>query len=418
MKFGQQYSAALAREGYPQAWVKASISYRLLKKCIRNVQKELSDVGLNPKMLEEENARAGLAHYQLLQTVFENNGTDFIPKITFIVDSEGLPLDASLSPGTRQQLVRLSENSAAHNTLKPLTPAISSKHPEEEKLPSAGYQRATSQDAPARIEIPIQNAKAFFQILCIEVEGLSALRRTQIDEMKQHIDQLSAALRSVAVPPEDGTSRKSDLYAWREIFSMYSGCEIFVSNREQDRSVHDSLSAQERFQKFSKMVEDSQVLRRLKRKESRRALEHFVGINAQLLNNLKFKELNMTAMTKILKKLVKRTALGTRAVRSNLIAAEPFSTQSLAKELCSQITQDLVNIVPQLDDKLCPVCMDLAWKPLRLRCGHRLCIRCALLLQRQGQKYCPCCREETIMEADSSKVALDGFALFLCADLR
>lgn len=418
MKFGRQYSAALAQEGYPQAWVKASISYRLLKKCIKNVQKELSDVGLNLQAMEEASPRGGLAQYQLLQTLFENNGRDFIPRITFIVDSEGLPLNACLSPETRQRLEKLSEASCAHTELPSLTPRTNSEHDEETSLPFVGDKAATSQKAPGRIEIPIQNAKVFFQMLCVEVEGLGVLRKNQIDEIKQRIGNLSTTLRSVAVPPEDGKSRDTDLYAWREIFCLYGESEIFISNTEQDRSVHDSAVAQARFQRFSKIVEDSKMLKRFKRKDSQRALEQFVGINAQLINNLKFKELNMTAMTKILKKLVKRTALGTRAVRSNLIAAEPFSTRSLAKELCSQITQDLVKIVPQLDDKLCPVCMDLAWKPLLLRCGHRLCIRCALLLQRQGQKHCPCCREETIMEADSSKPAPDPSTQSLCADLR
>lgn len=403
MKFGRQYSAALVQEGYPTAWVKASISYRLLKKCIKNIQKELSDIGLNLDIMRGVNPQDGFAQYQVLQTVFESNGEGFIPKVTFFVDSEGVPLGASLSPETRLRLRKHSKISTTSENLQNSAPSIVNDPETPEDLVPADNPATTAPTAPVKIEVPIRNAKFFFQMLCVEVEGLSELRRKQIDEIKQRIGDLSRALCSLAVPSEDGNSRNTDLYAWREIFGIYNESEIFVSNRERDRSVHDSASAQERFEKFSKQVEVSKVLGRFKRQGSQQALRQFVGINAQLLNNLKFRELNIMAMTKILKKLAKRTALGTHAVRSNLIAAEPFSSESLAKELCSQITQDLVKIVPQLDDKLCPVCFDIAWKPLRLRCGHRMCVRCALTLQRQGQKYCPCCRKETVMEADSSK---------------
>lgn len=51
MKFGHEYEAALKQEGYPDCWVQSAISYRLLKKCIKKVQRELSSIGLDTETL-------------------------------------------------------------------------------------------------------------------------------------------------------------------------------------------------------------------------------------------------------------------------------------------------------------------------------------------------------------------------------
>ena len=52
MKFGRLFEAALKGEDYPKHWVETAISYKQLKKCIKNVQKELSDLGFGPEMVE------------------------------------------------------------------------------------------------------------------------------------------------------------------------------------------------------------------------------------------------------------------------------------------------------------------------------------------------------------------------------
>lgn len=49
MKFAREYEAKLKQEQYPQHWIQSSISYRQLKKCIRKIQSELLELGIDPE---------------------------------------------------------------------------------------------------------------------------------------------------------------------------------------------------------------------------------------------------------------------------------------------------------------------------------------------------------------------------------
>lgn len=53
MKFGREYEATLEQDQYPQHWIQCSISYRQLKKCIRKIQQELSELGLDTEVLRQ-----------------------------------------------------------------------------------------------------------------------------------------------------------------------------------------------------------------------------------------------------------------------------------------------------------------------------------------------------------------------------
>lgn len=79
-------------------------------------------------------------------------------------------------------------------------------------------------------------------------------------------------------------------------------------------------------------------------------------------------------------------------------------SEKMAKEVCAQVSTEVVKIVPQLDDYLCPVCLSIAYKPIRLTCGHVYCIRCMIKMQQSKAKHCPLCRNNAIMDADSGKL--------------
>lgn len=53
MKFAHEYQVALEREDFPAEWVKSAISYRHLKKCIKQVQRELASIGLDAQTLSQ-----------------------------------------------------------------------------------------------------------------------------------------------------------------------------------------------------------------------------------------------------------------------------------------------------------------------------------------------------------------------------
>jgi E3 ubiquitin-protein ligase BAH len=92
-------------------------------------------------------------------------------------------------------------------------------------------------------------------------------------------------------------------------------------------------------------------------------------------------------------------------------AKDSFSTalpdtlisNDFSKALAAQVATDIVSVVPQLNDYLCPICFNIAYRPVRLRCGHLFCIRCIVMLQRQQRDMCALCRKPVVMDADSSK---------------
>lgn len=100
----------------------------------------------------------------------------------------------------------------------------------------------------------------------------------------------------------------------------------------------------------------------------------------------------------------KRTALGAQNTFPELVATDPFLAQTMAKAVCFKVSQELLAIIPQLNDYLCPVCFSLAFKPIRLRCGHIFCIRCLIVMQRAKDDHCPLCRGSVVMQADSSEL--------------
>jgi E3 ubiquitin-protein ligase BAH len=97
----------------------------------------------------------------------------------------------------------------------------------------------------------------------------------------------------------------------------------------------------------------------------------------------------------------KRTALGAKRAFPTHLPASLLS-QDLSKVFSAEVSNQIISVVPQLDDYLCPICFAIAYRPVRLRCGHLFCIRCLIVMQREGQKHCALCREDVVMEADSS----------------
>lgn len=59
MKFAHSFSQAL-EEDFPADWQAAAIRYRQLKKCIKKVQKELSELGLTAEILKRFVKHSGM----------------------------------------------------------------------------------------------------------------------------------------------------------------------------------------------------------------------------------------------------------------------------------------------------------------------------------------------------------------------
>ena len=250
---------------------------------------------------------------------FAGNITTFEPKLIFLVNSSsGVPIDACLSPGTRTKLQNLVVNSQNSGQRAELVFA-------NDRLPvseaEAGIKREDSTSCQAgeglishvsnasietgdgidynQVEVPLRHDHEFFQMLRSGVSRLKALQCHEKTELIKEIGSIGQEIVRVAAPSRNST--RTDMYAWREIFGHYSESQIFFSTNEQEERTRDTRTAEKQLHEFSSKLQDLKIAQRFRKRESYLVLNRFLHLNSVLLRNLRFEELNTTAMTKIMK---------------------------------------------------------------------------------------------------------------------
>lgn len=408
MKFGRDFQEDLEKGEYPQEWIDSAIPYRKLKKCIKKVQRELQSLGLdhetllrlyqpNGKAVSEAQAQGA----QVLQYIFQDgDARTFTPKLTIALDPrDGSPMDAWLSPDTRRHLrdLAISQHMAAGDDHLDVAASLF----EQRKASVANVQGlGLAQDIEV-VEVPLTADSEFFRMLRREITKLEQLQRRQQEQLKQQIHQLGLELAAMKASSSKDKKAKANIEAWREIFRLYTESQIFFSSHEQDAGARDVDHAQKQLQLFSNQLAKQQGLTIKVDGNAKAALDRFLRINLNLLQFLRFQDMNRTALTKIMKKFDKRTALPAQESLPKSLTQAPFIARDLAKATTFTISEELLTLIPALDDYLCPICFSVSFKPVRLRCQHVFCIRCLVVMQRAEQDHCPLCREPTVLEASS-----------------
>ncbi|KAI1130200.1 RING-14 protein [Nemania abortiva] len=414
MKFAQEFRKALQREAFPQKWVDCAIPYGQLKKCLKKVTKELQEIGLDKETLtrlaadqqrsssESAPADSGGFSYHLEVGAADGKAAEsarFRPRLTVFIHLEnGVAVDAQLSPSTRDFLQRLALNNVdttdgiLSSDGKPATPPITP--------PSSSRAPATTGNAIdiRQVEVPLVFDAEFFGILQTDVSNIKTLQEEEQAKLESQIVILGEELGK-AVEPSHGRKAKADLDAWRQIFELYLDARIFFSSRESDHGARTSTQAVEQLRWFQDQVVQRRLVQRLKLSTSHAAFDNFVSINTALLSILKFQEINRLAITKILKKFDKRTSLGVSSTFPAAARSDRSLVGSIAQDVCARMSTELISVVPQLDDYLCPICFAIAYWPVRLQCQHVFCSRCLVKMSRKDERYCPLCRADTIMLA-------------------
>ena len=286
------------------------------------MQNELSSIGLDVetlhKLLESvEKQRSALkdddgGDEKPFQYIFYGPGASnapVLPKLLFVVDEEtGEPLDATLAPETKNYLHQLAlsekltdiritdegeEGNMDTNSLHRSSTASS------EGSARHGKPRRSSSRPYRLVEVPLTTDSEFFGALQTKLSGIADIQSEERMKLTSGIQQLGKVLVNVTNPTN--SKSKQDLAHWRRIFELYLDSRIFFATNEQDHGVHTGAQAQEAFRLFLEKAQKADLLSNFKRKESVVALQQFLDINAQLLQCLKFQEINQIAMTKILK---------------------------------------------------------------------------------------------------------------------
>lgn len=185
------------------------------------------------------------------------------------------------------------------------------------------------EDNGREIVVSLPADVAFFQVLCQALVSLSELHAKQQQLFNTAVQHLCTLVSSSIVPqhgggiirnihlpagkrrsesntydpahtPGSSSYHKSDLYVWREIFTLWIEAQIFESSAERDRGERSVEQADARLKAFASEVVKRGLgdRRTLRRKESREAWEEFLRLNVLLLDLKKFQIANINAARK------------------------------------------------------------------------------------------------------------------------
>jgi hypothetical protein len=337
MKFGHLFEQRLQKDGFPPTWVDYAISYHRLKKCIHKLEKELATLGLDPitlgqllRHVEDFNAREAAdcdsPAEKLVEKPFEYilstpearkeraardaAGSEekrpdkvFRLKLVFTVDAAtGEPLGVNLAPETKSKLHQLALQHGMSNVR--VTEATESDEDPPRNSSTSSNETASneSHERVQTIEVPLTSDSEFFSMLTTQLSGIADLQSREEKRLYTVIDELSKSLQRT-IDANPGKKRDiADVVIWRKILNEYVESNVFFETKSNNKVVgHTASQAEEQLQKFMHAIMGQKLAIKFKSKDSHTGVNMFLQINHDLLQTLKFQELNNTAMTKILK---------------------------------------------------------------------------------------------------------------------
>lgn len=243
----------------------------------------------------------------------------------FIHLHDGNIVDASLTPTTRQFFEKISSGSALSQSDDEKESALAniSRFKTTDKATDnavdnaadKGTDNATDTSTSAapqteashhdeeryeRIEVPLVFDSVFFDMLLSDVSNLDALQTTEQNHLQEEVKELGKQVSQLSRPTRFS---KSDMDRWRRIFELYLDAEIFFATHEREHGARSSQKALKQLQWFQGEVNKQQLVSSFKLPESRNAFSKFLELNLDLLKHLQFQELNVLAISKILKSM-------------------------------------------------------------------------------------------------------------------
>jgi hypothetical protein len=159
------------------------------------------------------------------------------------------------------------------------------------------------------VVVPLIHDTEFFHNLSTALSSVSTHLTTIHAEFRSTIQELSRAIGDSAQPASvtsrasfhphsrltshagmirtpNRESNKSDLFSWREIFQLYVEAEVFESVGEQTRGELTVEESEKRLKNFAERATQRGLgdSKKFKLKQSRQALETFLGLNLFILN--------------------------------------------------------------------------------------------------------------------------------------
>lgn len=447
MKFAKTLENALNEDGIPAEWVEAAIQYKSLKKCINKVVRELHFLGLEQntlKLLLEDHEHEKVIEVNESETVPTNpviaeytitksktdklNAITPVLRISLTYDDDSLTDDHIQELGAELKLKIENLLAKDDDDDEPTTQRIVEIRENGDSLVLSPHSSRGREGSPVPIEeitdpkpkrktndiyIKLNSDTKFFYMLNKELENLDKFKSSEEAKLIHDVGIIGDTVRTISNPSI--STKRSDLYKWRELFKMYLDSEIYFKYNQTSTSGERNIDQiKKNFQLFINHVEKTGITSSFKNKKSAKTFDQFLAMNYHLLKVLQFQSINSTAFRKILKKFDKQTSLGVKNKFPKLVNDDHifFSGASLAQSICYVIQSSILTVIPQLDDYTCPICTSVAFKPIKLVCGHVFCVRCLVKLKQQKKSNCPFCRHENaVMEADGSNLDTKSMAI-------
>lgn len=426
MKFAKVLQQTLLEEEIPDEWVEAAIQYKVLKKCIGRVVKELEFLGLSKtdlKLLLEDETKNKTVELDSDETTATNpivaqyslkkgsNSNEIVPYLKITVnDSETSGFTEDHIQELTEQIRRRIERAISSEDDDSHIVEIKEEHDQLVLSPSTSLNEGiVSVQNQNEIVIMLNSDSKFFKMLNTELASLDSIREAEEKELVYNVEQISDVVLSLS-------KKKSDLYKWRELFKIYLDSEVFFRYNETSQALLllSSEKIKNNLHEFVSNVEKSHIIDTLDKKRSVVAYKEFLQVNERLLKVLQFQAINSTALRKILKKFDKQTLLNVSDKFPDLISQDHIfiSGSSLAQNICYVMQNKLLTLIPQIDDYTCLICTSIAFKPIKLECGHFYCVRCLVKLKQRHKTDCPLCRaQDAIQNADSSNLDVDTMVM-------
>lgn len=273
-------------------------------------------------------------------------------------------------------------------------------------------------DKKAELTIFLNSDVKFFEMLNNKLFKLEDFKKKEELKLADEVQKISDLITFVNLSLGDKKMRNvknSDMFLWKDIFAIYLEMNIyFKSTNSTDVFKLKIDDVNSKLISFHNSIIQTGLLSRFVNKQSKIAFDKFMILNHYLFKLLEFQSLNKMGVEKILKKFDKQTCLGIKKMFSNLFFDDYsfIEGNSMAYSICCLIQTNLLTLVPQLNDYICPICASIAFKPIRLSCGHLFCVRCLVKLKVYKIFDCLICRKsDAVVLANSSNLDAETLKL-------
>lgn len=411
MKFGKTYEKTLEEQDIPQQWIQNAIQYKSLKKKINNVVVEMCEKGLTHEYINSNRVELYYTfdedrdHMQLKPSLHSDYSRDY--SRDSIDDGHDYVNQLLVTFHIFDSTQQLGENKDITENIKTTRENVPPKIAEDihsvsmleedeteaqtEELHISGRAGGLEQDEGSRVRWVLANDEVFFTSLYTQYQMFGRFNDAQQNLISKKISDFATVIKHLTMDEKS----LNEKYLWREVFNQYIDYKLDLSTKFSINNLN----------AYFNHINEIKLLQKFRHTKKNAAIfENFYMLNLELIKYLSFESLNRVALRKIIKKFDKHTLLKSSDNFNKLVKADQSSQKLFTCSIEQIIGSKIVKIIPQLDDYSCPICFNLAYKPVRFTCGHFFCLRCTVKLQRKLEEKCPICRKKVVLLAGEESI--------------